>query len=291
VSYDAALGRFRPFLRGIAAEGVDFSPDRAWVTYTTFPEGELWRGRVTGRGSRRLTQAPLRAGLPRFSPAGRQIAFAGRSPGGPWRIHIVGADGGEAQVLPPPNVTDPGWIPDGKSIVYSGALDEPAAILLWDLGSGLQKMVPGSEGLFSPRPSPDGRHLAALRKDSMELLILDRSTGRWSQRTDHAVAYPVWTPDGAWLHFRREGANAGFFRIDPVTGREDRVAPLGDGALVGGEWGAWSGLTPEGAPLCLLDLRATRDPPHLGVPVRVDPRGPEGRNTARYVPNTTSSPS
>jgi serine/threonine protein kinase len=251
--YDAAGKRFAPFLEGIAAQGVDSSRDGEWVAYTTYPEGELWRARAAGGDRRRLTEQPLEAALPRWSPDGTRIAFAGRAPGRPWQIHIVSADGGPVEVLPPENVTDPGWTADGAAIVFGPVSGMPGAILIWDLSSRRQTLVAGSHGLFSPRPSPDGRYLAALTDDGYELMMLDLRSGTWSKLAGGLVNYPAWTRDGSWLHFRRdEHGGTSFCRIDPASGREEPVAAVGQPALAGGEWGAWSGLAPDGAPLVLL---------------------------------------
>jgi hypothetical protein len=275
LGYDAAQGGFTPFMQGIAAEGVDIARDRRRAAYTSYPDGELWTSGVDGRDARRLTEGPLRAALPRWSPDGGRIAFAGRSPGGTWRIHLVSADGGPIEVLPPENVTDPGWTHDGQAILFGGLSSEPSTIFRWDLDSRRQTIVSGSSGLFSPRPSPDGRLLAALRQDSLVLVIQDVATGQWSQLTEDPVSYPAWTLDNAWLHFRSEGGGGRFYRIDPRSGRQEEVAAVVESALAGGEWGAWSGLTPDGAPLLLVD-RAQR-----GMAVLVEPSRLEERKTTR----------
>jgi hypothetical protein len=273
VGYDRAQGQFAPFLQGIAADGVDFSRDLEWAAFTTYPEGVLWRSRLDGRDRLPLTKAPLRAGLPRFSPDGRRIAFAARTRDAPWQIHIVSASGGGEEVLPPLGVTDPGWEPDGKSLVFGPLQSGPAGIVRWDLASGLPSFVPGSEDLFSPRPSPDGRFLAAIRKGGSQLVILDVPTGQWSPLTVDAATYPAWTRDSTWLSFRRMGPRAGFYRIDPRTRREERVTALDESAMAAGdEWGAWSGLTPEGAPLMLFDLRGKGAVPGGASPVGAEPK-------------------
>jgi Tol biopolymer transport system component len=227
---------------------VDTSRDGNWITYTTFPQGELWRATVKGGDRQRLTSAPLRAALPRWSPDGTRIAFAGHAPGRPWQIHIIPADGGAIEVLGPENVIDPGWTPDGRSIVMGTLSAEPGPIFEWDLESRRQTIVPGSHGLFSPRPSPDGRFLAALDVKTWQVALRDQRTGAWSRPGARGASYPAWTRDGSWLYVRRDGD---FSRIDPTSGREEHVAGLGDTVLAGGEWGAWSGLGPDDAPLVL----------------------------------------
>jgi Tol biopolymer transport system component len=279
MAYDSATGGLDPFLNGIAAEGVDFSPDLSFAAYTSYPEGELWRSRLRdGSDRRRLTEGPLRAALPRWSPDGRTIAFTGRPPDGSWQIHLVSAEDGEVEVLPLANASDPGWTSDGRAIVFGIVSDRPAALYRFDLATRRQTMVSGSDGLFSPRPSPDGRWLAALRRSSEELVLFDSQTGQWSSLTDHAVSYPAWTREGDWLHFRHAGEGTAFYRLDPLTRRVESVARVEERALAGGEWGAWSGLTPEGAPLMLVERQDDRLAVGDWWPVRSRPalaRGPK----------------
>jgi eukaryotic-like serine/threonine-protein kinase len=249
VRYEPQQGRFVPFLGSIAADGVEFSRDGRWVTYTSFPEGELWRARATGADARRLTSAPLRVALPRFSPDRTRIAFSARTKGRPWQIHIVPADGGPVEVLSPENVGDPNWSPDGRTLFMGAVTGHPGPIREWDVEKQRQTLVPDSHGLFSPRPSPDGRYLAALDLQTYELAIRDQRTGTWTRRHRGAVAYPAWSRDGSWLLVRR---NDGFSRVDPASGREEPLARLGGILLAGGEWGAWSGIGPDDTPLVLV---------------------------------------
>ncbi|HEX6739639.1 MAG TPA: protein kinase [Vicinamibacteria bacterium] len=252
--YDATGKQFSRFLDGIAAQGVEVSRDGRWVAYTTYPEGELWRARVDGSERRRLTERPLEAALPRWSPDGTRLVFAARAPERPWQVHLVAAEGGPVEVLPPENVGDPGWTADGKGIVFGPVSGTKGAIVTWDLATGRQTLVPGSYGLFSPRPSPDGLYLAALSQDSYELRVLDLAAQRWtSLGTGVGVIYPAWSRDGSWIHFRRDdGGGTAFYRVDPASHREQPLGAVDGLALASGEWGAWSGLAPDGAPLVLL---------------------------------------
>jgi hypothetical protein len=161
----------------------------------------------------------------------------------------VPADGGPIEVLAPENVGDPNWSADGRRIFMGAVTGHPGPIREWDLESQRQTLVPDSHALFSPRPSPDGRYLAALDLQTYELAIRDQRTGTWTRRHSGAVAYPSWSRDASWLLVRR---NDGFVRVDPESGREEPVAPLGGVVLAGAEWGAWSGIGPDDTPLALI---------------------------------------
>ena len=83
--YDRKTQQLSPYLTGISAEGVNFSKDGAWMTYVTWPQGQLWRSRSDGSEALQLTFAPLRAYDPHWSPDGNQIAYSGINPGGDWQ--------------------------------------------------------------------------------------------------------------------------------------------------------------------------------------------------------------
>src|SRR5262245_58617796 len=92
-----------------------FPQDGEWVTYVTYPEGDLWRSKVDGSQRLRLSSPPLRATLPRWSPDGKKIAFTALMPGKPAKTYLVSAEGGSPLQLTPEErrEQDPGWSPDG----------------------------------------------------------------------------------------------------------------------------------------------------------------------------------
>src|SRR5262249_48739511 len=92
--FDTKTGQFRPFLRGISAQGMIFSKDGKSVTYVSYPEGTLWRANSDGSNPVRLTDPPLEAFLPRWSPDGTQIVFTGFSSLGDSNSYIIQAVGG-----------------------------------------------------------------------------------------------------------------------------------------------------------------------------------------------------
>ena len=107
VRYDAQRREFVPFLSGIWATDVSFSRDGKWVAYVSYPEGTLWRSRVDGSDRLQLTNPPVFAALPRWSPDGTQIAFIDIQAGRPWKIlaHLGtgGSSAGDARRKSPPD--------------------------------------------------------------------------------------------------------------------------------------------------------------------------------------------
>lgn len=73
--YDAQSHRLQPWLGGISAEFITFSPDGQYVAYVTFPEGILWRANRDGSHPVQLTDASVYPLNPRWSPDGTQILF------------------------------------------------------------------------------------------------------------------------------------------------------------------------------------------------------------------------
>jgi Tol biopolymer transport system component len=123
VRYDSKSSELVSFLSGTSAEGLDFSRDGKWVAYVSNPDGTLWRSTVTGEQSRQLSVPPTRAGLPRWSPDGKRIAFMGQYPGNPWSIFMMQADYGLPQQLTNTEdgaVHDPTWSADGNSLAFGG---------------------------------------------------------------------------------------------------------------------------------------------------------------------------
>ena len=125
--FNVQTQKFEPYLSGQSVDGVEISRDGQWVTYTSYPEGNLWRSKVDGSQRLQLTFPPMHVGLPRWSPDGKQIAFGADVPGGGSKNYLVSTDGGPPQELPSTgkNVGDANWSPDGKSLVFWSSFGFP----------------------------------------------------------------------------------------------------------------------------------------------------------------------
>ncbi len=186
VRYDAQSGRLQPYLGGISAEFVTFSRDGQFVAYVTFPEGILWRANRDGSQPVQLTDTPLYPLNPSWSPDGSQILFCSYDSKG-LRAYVISSQGGTPRPLLPEDSeaqSDPGWSPDGHKIVFStlaeiGNFNSVLRVL--DLGSHQITTLPGSEGMWSPRWSPNGRFIAGLYTGPAGgMKIFDLETQRWS---------------------------------------------------------------------------------------------------------------
>ncbi len=259
--YDAKSGEFVPFLSGISAQGVNFSKDGQWVAYSTYPEGTLWRSRIDG--SERLQLAPSRLVTHQadWSPDGKSVAFMATEPGKSWQVYVVPADGGAPRIVSPQdrNHGDPSWSPDGTSLAF-GALpyfepDNVGGVFILDLNTNQISKLPGSEQLFSPHWSPDGRYIAAQTNDSMKQLLWDVKGQKWQVLTSgFNIGYPSWSRDGKYIYFDVEvGEPAGFRRVRVSDGNVERLVDFKNVRRVVGTLGSWGGLAPDDSPLLLRD--------------------------------------
>jgi eukaryotic-like serine/threonine-protein kinase len=259
IRYDAQRRGFVPFLSGIWASDLNFSRDGKWVAYISYPEQTLWRSRIDGSDRLQLTNPPILAFGPRWSPDGTQIAFQDMQMGRPKKILLISSQGGAAQEMLAENLTqwDPDWSPDSNQMVFGRDNRAKATIQLLDLNSKQVSIIPGSQGLFSPRWSPDGRHLAALSFDSRKIVIFDFKTQKWSDWISgpESYAYPACSRDGKYLYFETWGTEArGYYRIKLGQTRPELVVDLKDLKRYVGPGDTWSGITPDGSPLFLRDV-------------------------------------
>ena len=255
--YDAKSQQFVPFQSGLSADSVSTSKDGQRVAFVSYPDGSLWRMKLDGSERLQLTFPPLTAYLPRWSPDGKQIAFQATTPGKPWAMYVTSAEGGNPQEVAP-GLGDPGWSADGKSLVFSDTppFDPTAsgklAIHLMDLKTREVTTLPGAEGLYSPRWSPDGRYIAALRAGPETLMLFDFSTQKWVQLEQIAVGFPSWSRDSKYIYFDAVGEDHAFYRVRISDHKLERLVSL-KGLRLTGAFG-WTGLAPDDSPLVLRDV-------------------------------------
>ena len=256
--YDSKSSQFQPFLGGVSAEYVDFSKDGAWVTYVSYREGTVWRSKADGSERLQLTSPPMYAVLPRWSPDGKTILFFefAVSADKPARIYEVSVDGGSPRQLLPEDhqqQLDPSWSPDGSKIVFGGESNTPASFIrVLDLTSHKVSNLPESQGLFSPRWSPDGLYITAFSSDSRRLLLFNSQTQKWSELANGSFSWLNWSHDGQYVYVLDYREKDAVVRIRIRDRAIERVADLGN-LVTAGRYGGSLALTPEDSPLLLRD--------------------------------------
>lgn len=259
VHYDAHAREFVPYLRGISAEFVDFSRDGKWMTYVSFPNricGEAGRTEASACNLRH-PQCRRQCHDCRRRQTNRLFrCLAGEA----WRIYLISADGGKSEPLlnEPRNQMDPNWSPDGNSVIFSyfplfdRVAPEKLGIYMIDLKTRRLKKLPGSDGLWVPRWSPDGSHMVAKSADSQSLMLFDFATQTWSELTRGVYVVPVnWSADGRSVFYMRRGAEPALLRIGTADRKVEQIVTLKDLRQTGFRGAVWSGLTARGLAVVL----------------------------------------
>jgi Tol biopolymer transport system component/DNA-binding winged helix-turn-helix (wHTH) protein len=254
--YDAATRQFIPYLREIGMAGrTEFSRDGTRVAWVSTSDGGLWQSRLDGSQRLQLTSGPMRVFMMRWSPDARSIAFMGKEPGKTWKIYSIATEGGKPQIVSEDarNQADPDWSPDGKTIVYGRSSEymaedsTPKSIQMVDLTTRQVSTVPGSEGLFSPRWSPDGRYLIAMPLDQRKLMLFDIASKKWTEMANGTFNNPVWSKDGKYIYYQSYDEGSPIRRMPVGGGRVEEIADFRDlqpGATVG-----YWGIASEDAPI------------------------------------------
>ena len=254
--YDAKGARFLPLLGGLQGGFLDYSWDGRSIAWVDANELTLWRSRSDGTEPLQLTTTSLVVGMARWSPDGRKLAFVGKPDDSPPRVYVVSSDGGAPEPISPPEqeqVWDPGWLPDGKTVVWG--LVGAGGIRAFDLEKRRLSVLPGTDDLWFPKCSRQGLILVVTRSGSVSdaYWTYDPRTGhRESLGLPMNMAYPNFTRDGQSVI-----GCAGSDGIYGFTLRDrqfKKVADLGSiqtAALAYGD--CWIGLDPEDRPIVLSD--------------------------------------
>ena len=262
VRYDLKSRQFAPFLSGISADQLDFSKDGNWVAYVSYPEGILWRCKADGSERMQLTNSSLSVQVPRWSPDGKRIAFSGQLHGGAWKIYLVSSEGGKPEVVSNSqnDELDPTWSPDGNTLIFGGHMFSPQTrISSVDLRTGRVLSIPGSEGLFSPRISPDGQFIVAIDAPAnLKLLLFDQRTQKWSElinkKEPGGLGWPQWSSDSKFVYVSDYKHGQAIDRVRISDHKIERVAAIEvPGGVMGSEDG-WMSMAADGSILILRDL-------------------------------------
>jgi eukaryotic-like serine/threonine-protein kinase len=249
VRYDADRKDFVAFLGGQSVSFVEFSRDGQWVAYVDYPEGTLSRARSDGTERLQLTFPPLHVGILHWSPDGKRIAFHATCPGCLSKGFVISADGGNPEPLPsePLSQACPDWMPVGDALIYSRAYGaENPGLYRFDLRSGRSEKIPGTDGLYGPIWSPDGRYLSAVDAATDLLLLVDLKSGKRTQIAGPA-RWPTWSADSQYLYFVRDRIK-GLLRVHVPDGKEEKTLEVPFRVAYGPVT-----LAPDGSPIMLRE--------------------------------------
>jgi Tol biopolymer transport system component/DNA-binding winged helix-turn-helix (wHTH) protein len=264
--YDRSASIFVPSGTGLSiARRVEFSRDGAWTAWIRQDDDSLWRSRGDGSARLQLTGRPMQVFMMHWSPDGRQLVLMGRQPGKPWKVYTMDTDGGHLQEVlnEERSEADPDWSPDGKMLVFGRLPDlmaeasQPKAIYLVELATKAMTKLPGSDGLFSPRWSADGKYIAALSIDQKKLMLFDVAAKTWRVIADGNIADPNWSHDDSAIFFHDFAqADQPIYKVTLKTGRTDRVADLHDLRSASVVDYRFAGLAPGDVPLVSARMSA-----------------------------------
>jgi len=148
---------------------------------------------------------------------------------------------------------DASYSSDGAKILFGGGPTESDSVIkILDLGTHQVSAVPNSNGLFSPRWSPDRRYIVAMPVDSRKLVLFDFATQKWEELARISCAFPNWSKNSDYVYFLQGEDKPSVMRVHIGDKRIEWVADL-KSFRQAGYWGTWLGLAPDDSPLLLRD--------------------------------------
>ena len=160
--------------------GAAFSLDGTRLALAMSYQGnaEIYVASLSGSRVRRLTEARSVEFSPAWAPEGDRLVFCSDAGGAP-QLYVVARRGGAPERLATGYRynTSPEWSADGVHIAFTGrqAAGGGPAVVVHDLPSGQSRVLLARAE--EPTWAPDGRHLAAVRGDS--LVVVDSFTGSY----------------------------------------------------------------------------------------------------------------
>ncbi len=234
--FDVANHKLTPFLPELSVQNVSFSPDGQWMLACQMHSSEsvLFRARSDASEWQQLTDRKLWVLHARFSRDGKRIALMGKWPDRPWKIYWLPAEGGALRELNAPiaSQADPNWMVDGQSILFGqppkGFAEQESlrAIYTNNIQTNSTSKIPGSEGWFSPRISPDGRSFLALSIDEHKLAVYDFASSQWRilvAEMHDKLEQPSWSPDGQSVYVNVYGTSHYLLRIHLREGTTEKI--------------------------------------------------------------------
>jgi hypothetical protein len=188
--------------------------------------------------------------------------------GGLTRIRIASPDGRDAvEPVPLPDRQGaPSWTSDSELVFGDNGPTFPipatCSLHVFDLKTGKATDLPGTTGLWTARPSPAGRYIAAQSNDNSKLMLFDRRTAGLTELFRSPEGRlgdnPTWSRDGAYVYmdvpYARDPA---VYRIRIADRKVERIASLAGIQRVVDNIGLWVGLAPDDSLLILRQVEGS----------------------------------
>jgi Tol biopolymer transport system component/DNA-binding winged helix-turn-helix (wHTH) protein len=207
--------------------------NRSWYLYLAPGPGGLAR--------RVLVEPGLQAAA--LSPDGARIALALGAAGQSPAVSVLDLATGERRTLSGMAATALAWMPGGRHVLIAAPAPDGIHDWIWEIpvDGGLPRpILKGNESWDAPRPSPDGKTIAAVRilATGKELVVHDLGSGHRRTLVAKAeIEIPRWSPDGrqlAWSGARRpDDVGSGGVWVGPAEGGTPRRL------TVDGAWPVW----------------------------------------------------
>jgi Tol biopolymer transport system component len=155
---------------------------------------------VDGQARRVLDLPGVRSAA--LSPDGSSIALALGEEAQSPAVSVFDLSTGRRRTLSGMAALEVAWMPDGEGLVMSAPAPDGTTSWVWqlELAGGLPRpIMTGAVDWRSPRPSPDGSRIAAIRGtgNGMELVVKDLDHGTEQQvARNPVIEAPRWSPDG-----------------------------------------------------------------------------------------------
>ena len=224
VRFDLKLRQFVPLFPGISATDLTFSSDGAWLTYTTYPDHNLWRSRSDGTDRMQLTYPPIDARFPAISPDGKRVSFHTGNGG----LYVIGIDGGTPQKIDD-NGINAAWSPDGNHLFFQSTSSGSGGVVI-DLRTGTKSAVPSSEHIWAIWLDQDT--LVAANEKLSSFITFSFKTSKWTDFVPGSLNQPVMdyqmSPDYKYFYFTTRGTEPKAMRfrvsdqtLETITGLKD----------------------------------------------------------------------
>ncbi|MBV8114516.1 MAG: PD40 domain-containing protein [Silvibacterium sp.] len=191
-----------------------WSRDGRWLTYRKSSTHAIWISDASGQNGRELAQAQnefFGNSGPRFSPDGREVAYAASLGGPAGELEIVDFDSGKVRRLTHDGalVLSPAWSEDGQSIYFASS--RGGTLNIWKIaekGGEPEQITNGQGDDVQLDISADGKRIVfSTFRSNVNLAELD--LGQGGQKTSRLLVAdlarsqygPAYSPDGKHLAY------------------------------------------------------------------------------------------